>query len=150
MRFFCRSSDPYGSRHNTESKISDPNGSLVLLRRRIYDPVDLSVICEGWIYDPNGSGIRILGIRSRDPFSGSTGMSAYVLLSFTCVNLATIGQFCVLQMHNCMHFMKFHHEKCRQLAVRFRSVPIRPKLSHTGCRIYMSQVHTTRSIRHTS
>ena len=32
--------------------------------------VDLSANCEGWIYDPNGS-----GIRSRDPFSGSTDMS---------------------------------------------------------------------------
>ena len=30
-------------------------------------PVDLSAICEGRIYDPNGSGIQILGIRSRDP-----------------------------------------------------------------------------------
>ena len=39
-------------------------------------PVDLSASCEGWIYDPNGSGIQILGIRSRDPFSGSTDMSA--------------------------------------------------------------------------
>ena len=38
-------------------------------------PVDLSANCEGWIYDPNGSGIKILGIRSRDPFSGSTDMS---------------------------------------------------------------------------
>ena len=34
-------------------------------------PVDLSANCEGRIYDPNGSGIPILGIRSRDPFSGS-------------------------------------------------------------------------------
>ena len=39
-------------------------------------PVYLSANCEGWIYDPNGSGIRTLGIRSRDPFSGSAGMSA--------------------------------------------------------------------------
>ena len=41
--------------------------------------VDLSansVNFEGRIYDPNGSGIHILGIRSRDPFSGSTDMSA--------------------------------------------------------------------------
>ena len=38
-------------------------------------PVDLSANCEGWIYDPNGSGIQILGIRSRDRFSGSTDMS---------------------------------------------------------------------------
>ena len=38
-------------------------------------PVDLSANCEGWIYDPNGSGIQILGIRSRDPFSGSTDMA---------------------------------------------------------------------------
>ena len=39
-------------------------------------PVDLSANCEGRIYyDPNGSGIQILEIRSRDPFSGSTGMS---------------------------------------------------------------------------
>ena len=38
-------------------------------------PVDLSANCEGRIYDPNGSGIQILGIRSRDPFSGSTDMS---------------------------------------------------------------------------
>ena len=40
-------------------------------------PVDLSANCEGWIYDPNGSGIQIFGIGSRDPFSGSTDMSAY-------------------------------------------------------------------------
>ena len=39
-------------------------------------PVDLSANCEGWIYDPDGSGIQIVGIRSRDPFSGSTDMSA--------------------------------------------------------------------------
>ena len=38
-------------------------------------PVDLSANCEGWIYDRNGSGIQILGIRSRDPFPGSTDMS---------------------------------------------------------------------------
>ena len=37
--------------------------------------VDLSANREGRIYDPNGSGIQILGIRSRDPFSGSTDMS---------------------------------------------------------------------------
>ena len=40
-------------------------------------PVDLSANCEGWIYDPHGSGIQILGIRSRDPFSGSTDTSAW-------------------------------------------------------------------------
>ena len=39
-------------------------------------PVDLSTNCEDWIYDPNGSGIQFLGIRSRDPFSGSMDMSA--------------------------------------------------------------------------
>ena len=39
-------------------------------------PVDLSASCEDRIYDPNGSGSQILGIRSRDPFSGSTDMSA--------------------------------------------------------------------------
>ena len=39
-------------------------------------PVDLSANCEGWIYGPNGSGIQILGIRSRDLFSESTEMSA--------------------------------------------------------------------------
>ena len=38
--------------------------------------MDLSAKCDGWIYDPNGSGIQNLGIRSRDPFSGSTVMSA--------------------------------------------------------------------------
>ena len=38
-------------------------------------PVDLSANCEGWIYDPSGSGIHILGIRSRGPFSGSTDIS---------------------------------------------------------------------------
>ena len=38
VSFSCRRSDPYGSRHNTESWLSDPNGSLALLRRRIYDP----------------------------------------------------------------------------------------------------------------
>ena len=38
--------------------------------------LDLSANCECWIYEPNGSGIQILGIRSRDPFSGSTDMSA--------------------------------------------------------------------------
>ena len=43
-------------------------------------PVDLlanSANCEGRIYDRNGSGIQILGIRSRDSFSGSTDMSGY-------------------------------------------------------------------------
>ena len=45
-------------------------------------PVDLSANCDGWIYDPNGSGIQILGIRSRDPFSGSTDMSGN-LYSYT-------------------------------------------------------------------
>ena len=75
VRFICQISDPYGSRHNTESWISDPKGSLALLRRRIYDPSGSVANCEGWIYDPNGSGIQILGIRSRDPFSGSTDMS---------------------------------------------------------------------------
>ena len=40
-------------------------------------PVDLSANCDGWICDPNGSGIQILGIRSRDPFSGSTVMSGH-------------------------------------------------------------------------
>ena len=39
-------------------------------------PVYLSANCEGRICDPNGSGIQILRIRSRDPFSGSTDMSA--------------------------------------------------------------------------
>ena len=29
-------------------------------------PLDLSANCDGWIYDPNGSGIQILGIRSRE------------------------------------------------------------------------------------
>ena len=38
-------------------------------------PVDLSANCEGRIYDPNGSGIQIIVIRARDPFSGSTDMS---------------------------------------------------------------------------
>ena len=38
-------------------------------------PLDLSANCEGWIYDPKGSWIQMLGIRSRDPFSGSTDMS---------------------------------------------------------------------------
>ena len=38
-------------------------------------PVDLSANFDGWFYDPNGSGIQILGIRSRDPSSGSTDMS---------------------------------------------------------------------------
>ena len=42
--------------------------------------VDLSANsanCEGRIHDPNGSGIQILGIRSRDPFSRSTDMSVW-------------------------------------------------------------------------
>ena len=51
---------------------------LALLRRRIYDPSGSVANCEGWIYDPNGSGIQILGIRSRDPFSGSTDMSDWL------------------------------------------------------------------------
>ena len=38
--------------------------------------VDLSTRYEGWINDPNRSGIQILGIRSQDPFSGSTVISA--------------------------------------------------------------------------
>ena len=77
MSFFSRISDPCGSRHKTKSWISDPNGSLALLQNGSMIPVDLSANCEGRIYDPNGSGIQILGIRSRDPFSGSTDMSAH-------------------------------------------------------------------------
>ena len=42
-------------------------------------PVDLSPNCDGWIYDLNGSGIQILGIRSRDPFSGSTDRTCLVV-----------------------------------------------------------------------
>ena len=38
-------------------------------------PVELAANYEGWIYGPNRSRIQILGIRSRDPFSGSTDMS---------------------------------------------------------------------------
>ena len=45
-------------------------------------PVDLSANCEGWIYDPKGSGIQMLGIRSRDPFSGSTDMSVRLCFIF--------------------------------------------------------------------
>ena len=40
-------------------------------------PEDLSANCEDWTYDQNGSGIQILGIRSRDPFFLSTPMSAH-------------------------------------------------------------------------
>ena len=50
--------------------------------------MDLSVNCEDGIYDPNGSGIQILGIRSRDPFSGSTGMSVDMIIkNETCIKL---------------------------------------------------------------
>ena len=46
------------------------------------DPSANSTNCESRIYDPNGFGIQILGIKSWDPFSGSTDMSgrSYVLL----------------------------------------------------------------------
>ena len=44
-------------------------------------PVDLSANCESWIYDRNGSGIQILGIRSRDPFSGCACASGCHLLA---------------------------------------------------------------------
>ena len=50
-------------------------------------PVDLSANCEGWIYDPNGSGNQILGIRSRDPFSGSTDMSGCNKYSACCFSV---------------------------------------------------------------
>ena len=40
-------------------------------------PVDLSANCESWIYDSKASGIQIFGIRSRNPFSGSTDMSGH-------------------------------------------------------------------------
>ena len=42
-------------------------------------PVDPSANREDWIYDPNGSRIQILGIRSWDPFSGSTVMSGLTI-----------------------------------------------------------------------
>ena len=38
-------------------------------------PVDLSANCEVRIYNPIGPGIQIIGIRSRDLFSGFTHMS---------------------------------------------------------------------------
>ena len=38
MGLYCRSSDPCGSRNNTESWTSNPNGSIPLVLRRIYDP----------------------------------------------------------------------------------------------------------------
>ena len=39
-------------------------------------PFDLSqTVRVRSTYDPNGSGLQILGIRSRDPFSGSTDIS---------------------------------------------------------------------------
>ena len=50
-------------------------------------PVDLSANCDGWIYDPNGSGIQILWIRSRDPFSGSTDMSGWGVVCLSCVGI---------------------------------------------------------------
>ena len=55
-------------------------------------PVDLSANCEGWIYDPNGSGIQILGIRSRDPFLGSTDMSDSIItvLRYRCLILENV------------------------------------------------------------
>ena len=42
------------------------------------------VVCEGRIYDPNGSGIQILGIKSRDPFSGS--------MAWPCLFLPQLGR----------------------------------------------------------
>ena len=39
-------------------------------------PLNLLANCEGWIYDPNKSGILILEIRSQDPLSETTPMSA--------------------------------------------------------------------------
>ena len=53
--------------------------------------VDLSANCEGWIYDPNGSGIQILGIRSQDPFSGSTDMSDQDPLAIRFTQVILIG-----------------------------------------------------------
>ena len=52
-------------------------------------PEDLLANCEDWIYDLNGSGIRILGIKSRDPFSGSMDNGHVCLLSTTMLGLPT-------------------------------------------------------------
>ena len=46
--------------------------------------------CERCIYDPNGSGIQILGIKSRDPFSGLTDMSAYNIILNEFSNLFSV------------------------------------------------------------
>ena len=56
-----------GSRNRMDLLPYCEDGSMI--------PVDLSATCEGRIYDLNGSGIQILGICSRDPFSGSKDMS---------------------------------------------------------------------------
>ena len=59
------------------SWISDLVGLSALLWRRIYDLRGAAENCDVRIYDPSRSGIQIHGIRSRDPFSGSTSMSGW-------------------------------------------------------------------------
>ena len=61
-------------------------------------PVDLSANCDGWIYDPNGSGIQILGIRSRDPFSGSTCLFGSLLSIVLSYMLTFVGTTVTVQL----------------------------------------------------
>ena len=73
-------------------------------------PVDLSAKCAGWIYDPNGSGIQILGIRSRDPLSGSTDMSGhssnvrYYVTVMTNTVASVHDQNYILRLSSCLLF----------------------------------------------
>ena len=69
VNFFCRRSDPYGSRHITESYISDPDGSLALLWRQIYDPSgSVGKLSKLW-----GSDLWSERIRNPDPWDQIQG-----------------------------------------------------------------------------
>ena len=75
-------------------------------------PVDLSASCEGRIYDPNGSGIQILGIRSRDPFLGSTDMSAHKYWTVghpTNAARYTEGAHCPTTLHRGSHIVQLRY-----------------------------------------
>ena len=56
-------------------------------------PVDLSANCEGWNYDPNGSGIQILGVRSRDLFFFTHGRRTCLAVTIAAKRIALSRMF---------------------------------------------------------
>ena len=82
--FLVRIYDPSGSHVKSIHRIYDLSGSPEKMQTQIYDLMDLSTKWRVWIYDPIRSQIQIHGIRSWDPFSGSTSMSVYYSHCFIC------------------------------------------------------------------